>query len=110
VDAFVRARRHEERTQRSDSAIVRSAVTSPELAPVFAALAETNPGVAAMLKEIGAPDLGPADPKMVARMRDKGGIEALIEDGIETLRALFEPTPKALPARSRVRRRNGGGR
>jgi hypothetical protein len=110
VDAFVRARRHEERMQRSDSAIVRSTVTSPELAPVFAALAETNPGVAEMLKEIGAPDLGPADPKMVARLRDKGGIEGLIEDGIETLRALFEPKPKALPSGSRGRRRSGGGR
>jgi hypothetical protein len=110
VDAFVRARRYEERAQRSDSAIVRSAVTSPELAPVFAALAEANPGVAGMLKDIGAPDLGPADPKMVARMRDRGGIGSLIEDGIETLRALFEPKPKALPSGSRLRRRKGGGR
>ena len=99
VDAFVRARWYEEQAQRTDSAIVRALVTSPELAPTFAALAQTNPGAARMLKEIGAPELGPADPAMVARMTDEGLLGRF-------LRALFEPRSKPRPS-SRTRRKGG---
>jgi hypothetical protein len=107
VEAFARARWYEEQAQRTDSAIVRAVVTSPALAPTFAALAQTNPGAARMLREIGAPDLGPADPAMVARMSDEGLLERFLEEGMEKLRALFEPRPKARSS-SRTQGKGGG--